>query len=167
MIFSKGIHMSDLYNFTARTLDGNNLSLRQYSGRVVLVVNTASECGFTPQYAGLEALHEKYHVRGLEVLGFPCNQFGSQEPGDAAQIGEFCQKNYGVSFQMFDKIEVNGPGAHPLYQWLKSSAPGILGTEPIKWNFTKFLVGRDGKVVKRYAPQTEPKALEADIEALL
>ncbi len=159
--------MSDLYGFSATTLDGKNLDLKQYQGKVVLVVNTASECGFTPQYAGLEALYEKYRSRGLEVLGFPCNQFGSQEPGDAAQIGDFCQRNYGVSFQMFGKIEVNGPGAHPLYQWLKSAAPGILGTEPIKWNFTKFLVGRDGKVVKRYAPQTEPRALEGDVETQL
>ncbi len=159
--------MSDLYGFSATTLDGKELSLEQYQGRVVLVVNTASECGFTPQYAGLEALYRKYRAQGFEVLGFPCNQFGAQEPGDAAQIGEFCRNNYGVSFQLFGKIEVNGAGAHPLYQWLKKAAPGILGTEPIKWNFTKFLVGRDGIVVKRYAPQTEPKTLEKDIEALL
>jgi len=159
--------MSDLYDFSAKTLDGNELGLDTYRGRVVLVVNTASECGFTPQYAGLEALHEKYRARGLSVLGFPCNQFGHQEPGDAAAIGDFCQKNYGVSFQMFDKIDVNGKGAHPLYQWLTSSAPGIFGTEAIKWNFTKFLIGRDGKVAKRYAPQTEPKGLEGDIEQLL
>ncbi len=159
--------MNDLYSFSAMTLDGKKLALGQYRGEVVLVVNTASECGFTPQYAGLEALYGKYRGQGFEVLGFPCNQFGAQEPGDAAQIGEFCRNNYGVSFQMFDKIEVNGPGAHPLYQWLKNAAPGILGTEPIKWNFTKFLIGRDGKVVRRYAPQTKPKALEKDIEALL
>lgn len=159
--------MSDLYEFSVKTLDGKNLDLKDYRGNVVLVVNTASECGFTPQYAGLEALHKKHHGKGLEVLGFPCNQFGHQEPGDAAAIGAFCQKNYGVSFQMFDKIEVNGASAHPLYQWLTRSAPGILGTEAIKWNFTKFLIGRDGKVAKRYAPQTEPKALEGDIEALL
>lgn len=159
--------MSDLYSFSAATLDGKNLDLGQYQGKVVLVVNTASQCGFTPQYAGLEALYEKYRKQGFEVLGFPCNQFGAQEPGDALQIGEFCQKNYGVSFQMFDKIEVNGPGAHPLYQWMKNAAPGILGTEPIKWNFTKFLIGRDGLVVRRYAPQTEPRALEKDIERLL
>ncbi len=159
--------MSDLYSFSATTLDGKNLDLRQYQGKVVLVVNTASQCGFTPQYAGLEALYEKYRKQGFEVLGFPCNQFGAQEPGDALQIGEFCQKNYGVSFQMFDKIEVNGPGAHPLYQWMKSAAPGILGTEPIKWNFTKFLIGHDGLMVRRYAPQTEPRAIEKDIERLL
>ena len=159
--------MSDLYEFSAKTLDGKNLDLKTFRGKVVLVVNTASECGFTPQYAGLEALHETYRGRGFEVLGFPCNQFGHQEPGGAAAIGAFCSKNYGVSFQMFDKIEVNGAGAHPLYKWLTRSAPGILGTEAIKWNFTKFLIGRDGKVAKRYAPQTEPKALEGDIKALL
>jgi glutathione peroxidase len=159
--------MGDLYEFSAKTLDGGNLGLETYRGKVVLVVNTASECGFTPQYAGLQELHEKYRVRGLSVLGFPCNQFGHQEPGGAVEIGAFCEKNFGVSFQMFDKIEVNGKGAHPLYQWLTSSAPGIFGTEAIKWNFTKFLIGRDGKVVKRYAPQTEPKALEDDIEKLL
>jgi glutathione peroxidase len=159
--------MSDFYEFSAKTLGGRNLELKSYRGKVVLVVNTASECGFTPQYAGLEELHELYRGRGLAVLGFPCNQFGHQEPGDAAAIGAFCQKNYGVTFQLFDKIEVNGPGAHPLYKWLTHSAPGILGTEAIKWNFTKFLIGRDGKVAKRFAPQTEPKALEGDIEALL
>lgn len=159
--------MSDLYSFAAATLDGRELDLGQYRGKVVLVVNTASECGFTPQYAGLEALYEKYRGQGFEVLGFPCNQFGAQEPGDAQQIGAFCQANYGVSFPMFGKIEVNGPGAHPLYQWLKQAAPGILGTEPIKWNFTKFLIGRDGLVVKRYAPQTEPKSIEEEIKALL
>jgi glutathione peroxidase len=148
-------------------LGGENLELKTFRGKVVLVVNTASECGFTPQYAGLEALNQKYRARGLEVLGFPCNQFGAQEPGEAAEIGAFCRKNYGVSFRMFDKIEVNGPGAHPLYQWLTQAAPGILGTEAIKWNFTKFLIGRDGKVVKRYAPKTEPGAIEGDIEALL
>jgi glutathione peroxidase len=159
--------MSDLYQFSARTLDGKNLELEDYRGKVILVVNTASECGFTPQYAGLEELHDMYRGGGLVVLGFPCNQFGHQEPGDAAAIGAFCKKNYGVSFPMFDKIEVNGPDAHPLYKWLTHSAPGILGTEAIKWNFTKFLVGRDGKVAKRYAPQTAPKALEGDIQALL
>lgn len=159
--------MSDLYSYSATALGGAKLDLKQYAGRVVLVVNTASKCGFTPQYAGLQALHQKYHERGFEVLGFPCNQFGVQEPGDASQIGEFCEKNYGVTFQMFEKIEVNGPGAHPLYRWLTHEAPGILGTEQIKWNFTKFLIGRDGRIVRRYAPQTEPRALEGDIEALL
>jgi len=159
--------MSDLYDFSGKTLGGENLELKTLRGKVVLVVNTASECGFTPQYAGLEALNQKYRARGLEVLGFPCNQFGAQEPGTAAEIGALCRKNYGVSFRMFDKIEVNGPGAHPLYKWLTQAAPGILGTEAIKWNFTKFLLGRDGKVVKRYAPKTEPGAIESDIEAVL
>lgn len=159
--------MNTLYRFSAKTLTGKNLDLKHYQGKVALVVNTASECGFTPQYAGLEALHKKYHEQGLEVLGFPCNQFGAQEPGDAAQIGEFCKNNYGVSFQMFDKIEVNGPNAHPLYQWLTQAAPGIMGSNEIKWNFTKFLLARDGRVVRRYAPQTEPKAIEGDIEKLL
>jgi glutathione peroxidase len=153
-----------LYDFSAKMLQGGELPLADFRGKVVLVVNTASECGFTPQYAGLEALHRKYHDQGLAVLGFPCNQFGKQEPGDAAAIGAFCEKNYGVSFRMFDKIEVNGPGAHPLYRWLVREAPGLLGTEAIKWNFTKFLIGRDGQVVERYAPKTVPEALEPDIE---
>ena len=157
-------NMPDLYGFSARTLAGKEFELEQYRGKVVLVVNTASQCGMTPQYAGLEALHRKFEAKGLAVLGFPCNQFGNQEPGGADEIASFCQKNYGVSFQMFDKIEVNGGNAHPLYQWLRREAPGVLGSEAIKWNFTKFLVGRDGKVVKRFAPQTEPKSLEADIE---
>jgi len=159
--------MSELYEFSATTLAGKPIRFGRYRGKVVLVVNTASQCGFTPQYAGIEALHRKYRERGLAVLGFPCNQFAGQEPGSAEEIGAFCEKNYGVSFQMFDKVEVNGPGAHPLYQWLKHAAPGMLGTEAIKWNFTKFLVGRDGRVVKRYAPQTAPAGLAADIEALL
>jgi len=159
--------MGDLYQFSAKTLGGAAKSLADYRGKVVLVVNTASECGYTPQYEGLEGLNRKYHGKGLEVLGFPCNQFGAQEPGDAAQIGAFCEKNYGVSFQMFDKIRVNGPEAHPLYKWLTRAAPGILGTEAIKWNFTKFLLGRDGKVFKRYATATKPAALEDDIERLL
>lgn len=159
--------MSDLYDFSAKALDGSARGLGAYRGKVVLVVNTASECGFTPQYEGLEALSRKYRDQGLEVLGFPCNQFGGQEPGDAAQIGAFCEKNYGVSFPMFDKIEVNGPGAHPLYKWLTHSAPGILGTQAVKWNFTKFLLGRDGKVFKRYATATKPEALAGDIEKLL
>lgn len=159
--------MPDLFDFSAKTLAGKELDLKQYRGKVVLVVNTASQCGMTPQYAGLEALHRKFEAKGLAVLGFPCNQFGKQEPGGAQEIASFCQKNYGVSFQMFDKIEVNGENAHPLYQWLTREAPGVLGTEAIKWNFTKFLIGRDGKVVNRYAPQTEPKSLEADLENLL
>jgi len=159
--------MSDLYGFSAKALNGGTVGFDAYRGKVVLVVNTASECGFTPQYEGLEAISRKYRAKGFEVLGFPCNQFGAQEPGGAAEIGAFCQKNYGVSFQMFDKIEVNGSAAHPLYRWLKESAPGILGIEAIKWNFTKFLIGRDGKIFKRYAPPTKPQALEGDIERLL
>jgi glutathione peroxidase len=159
--------MSDLYDFSAKTLDGRPIALNAYRGKVVLVVNTASECGFTPQYEGLEAISRKYRAKGLEVLGFPCNQFGGQEPGDAVQIGAFCEKNYGVTFQMFDKIKVNGADAHPLYQWLSHAAPGILGTDAIKWNFTKFLLGRDGKVFKRYATATKPEAIEGDIERLL
>ncbi len=155
------------HDFSARTLQGDEVSFGGYRGKVGLVVNTASACGFTPQYAGLEALHRKYRDRGLAVLGFPCNQFGAQEPGDAAAIAAFCESGYGVSFRMFDKIEVNGSGAHPLYRWLVREAPGLLGTEAIKWNFTKFLVGRDGRVLKRYAPQTAPETLAADIEAAL
>ena len=159
--------MSTVYDFSASALDGAKIDLGRYKGRVVLVVNTASECGLTPQYAGLEALHQKFQKRGLDVLGFPCNQFGAQEPGDASQIGAFCQKSYGVSFQMFGKIEVNGDAAHPLYKWLTQSSPELPGSEPIKWNFTKFLIGPDGNVVERYAPQTEPAQLEGDIEKLI
>lgn len=159
--------MSNVYDFSANTLDGKPATLRDYAGKVMLVVNTASECGFTPQYAGLEALYRQYQEKGLVVLGFPCNQFGSQEPGTAEQIGSFCQKNYGVTFPMFEKIEVNGDGAHPLYRWLKSNAKGLLGSEAIKWNFTKFLIGRDGKVVGRYATVTRPERLVGDIRRLL
>ena len=150
---------STVHDFEARSLDGKPASLRDYAGKVMLVVNTASKCGFTPQYKGLEALYEKYRDKGLVVLGFPCNQFGEQEPGSAAEIGAFCEKNYGVSFPMFEKIDVNGDAAHPLYQWLKKSAPGLLGSERIKWNFTKFLLDRNGKVVERYAPMTKPEDL--------
>ena len=159
--------MSSLYDFTAKTLHGELKALADYAGKVVLVVNTASECGFTPQYAGLQQLHEKYHSQGLEVLGFPCNQFGAQEPGDAAQIAAFCEQNYRVSFQLFEKVAVKGPEAHPLFQWLTHIAPGILGTEVVKWNFTKFLVDRDGKLVQRFAPIDKPQAIAADIERLL
>jgi glutathione peroxidase len=148
-------------------LDGATLPLASLHGRVLLVVNTASACGFTPQLAGLQALHARYAPRGLSVLGFPCNQFGQQEPGSAAEIGAFCQRQYGVDFPIMAKTEVNGPRAHPLYQWLKAEAPGVLGTRSIKWNFTKFLVGRDGQVRARYAPQHRPEALAADIEAAL
>jgi glutathione peroxidase len=159
--------MASIYSFSARTLGGEEVSLEQYRGKVLLIVNTASECGFTPQYAGLQKLYETYAGRDFVVLGFPCNQFGKQEPGDATQIGSFCEKNYGVSFPMFEKIDVNGANAHPLYRYLTGEAPGLLGLEGIKWNFTKFLVGRDGTVVKRYAPVTKPDAITGDIEKLL
>ncbi|WP_322058170.1 glutathione peroxidase [Paraburkholderia sp. J63] len=160
--------MSTVYSFSATPLGGGApVSFEHYAGKVMLIVNTASECGFTPQYQGLQKLHEQYAARGLAVLGFPCNQFGKQEPGDAAQIGAFCEKNFGVTFPVFEKIEVNGENAHPLYQWLKGEAPGLLGIGRIKWNFTKFLVDRNGKVVKRYAPATKPDAIAADIESLL
>lgn len=154
-------------DFDAALPGGETLSLADKAGKVLLVVNTASKCGFTPQYAGLEALWRKYRDRGFEVIGFPCNQFGAQEPGNADEIASFCSLNYGVSFPMMAKIDVNGSGADPLYQWLKAEAPGILGTQRIKWNFTKFLIGRDGKVVRRYAPTDKPEGLEADIEAQL
>ena len=159
--------MTSIYSFSARTLAGEPVTLERYAGKVLLIVNTASECGFTPQYAGLQKLYEDYSARGLVVLGFPCNQFGRQEPGDAAQIGSFCEKNYGVTFPMFEKIDVNGANAHPLYRWLTGEAPGLLGLEAIKWNFTKFLVDREGNVVKRYAPVTKPDAIAADIDKLL
>ncbi|MBN3812103.1 glutathione peroxidase [Paraburkholderia sp. Ac-20347] len=160
--------MTTVYAFSAEPLGGGApVSLEQYAGKVLLIVNTASECGFTPQYAGLQKLHDEYTARGLAVLGFPCNQFGKQEPGDASQIGAFCEKNFGVTFPMFAKIDVNGANAHPLYQWLTEEAPGVLGLERVKWNFTKFLVDRNGNVVKRYAPVTKPDAIAADIEKLL
>jgi glutathione peroxidase len=159
--------MSIAHDFEASSITGENQSLAAYRGRVLLIVNTASACGFTPQFAGLEALWETYGPRGLTVLGFPSNEFGGQDPGSNAEIAGFCQKNYGVSFPMMAKVEVNGSGAHPLWQWLKEEAPGILGTEAIKWNFTKFLVGRDGRVLKRYAPNDKPESLAADIEAAL
>jgi glutathione peroxidase len=158
--------MTTVYDFSARTLGGAELSLKQFQGKVLLIVNTASACGFTPQYRGLEDLQQAYGARGFSVLGFPCNQFGHQEPGDAAQIGQFCARNYGVSFPMFDKIEVNGAGAHPLYRYLKGEKSGLLGAA-IKWNFTKFLLDRSGRVVQRYAPTTSPDSLKKDIEALL
>ncbi len=159
--------MSTLYTFSARTLAGEPVSLDRYRGKVLLIVNTASECGFTPQYAGLQQLYERFAARGLEVLGFPCNQFGRQEPGDAEQIGSFCAKNFGVTFPMFEKIDVKGPQAHPLYRYLTQEARGLLGTTSIKWNFTKFLVDRSGHVLKRYAPKTKPEQIVADIETLL
>jgi len=160
--------MPTLHNYSANTLDGKKLDLKQYQGKLVLAVNTASRCGLiTPHYEGLEALHEKYQAKGLAVLGFPCNQFGAQEAGSATEIGAFCEKNYGVKFQMMEKIDVNGPGAHPLYQWLTADAPGQTAPEPIKWNFAKFLIGPDGAIIKRYAPQVEPKDIDADIAAIL
>jgi glutathione peroxidase len=159
--------MSTIYDYTAQSLDGHEISLSDYRGKTLLIVNTASACGFTPQYAGLEALYEKLAPEGLVVLGFPCNQFGKQEPGSASEIGAFCEKNYGVRFPMFSKIDVNGANAHPLYKYLKRAKRGLFGTPAIKWNFTKFLVGRDGKVVARYAPMTKPENLEASIRAIL
>ena len=156
-----------VYDFEALGIDGQAVHLSQYKGQVMLIVNTASACGFTPQFTGLEKLHQQYGDKGLAVIGFPCNQFASQDPGDDAQIANFCQKNYGVSFQMMSKIKVNGDGAHPLYQWLTAEAPGILGSKAIKWNFTKFLVGKDGRVVKRYAPQDAPEKIVKDIETAL
>ena len=161
--------MSDttLFNFSATSIRGDKADFSAQRGKVFLVVNTASECGFTPQFAGLEQLWKDYQARGLVVVGFPCNQFGRQDPGDNTQIENFCQANYGVSFPMMAKIEVNGSGADPLWKWLKSEAPGVLGTEAIKWNFTKFLVGKDGKVIKRYAPNDDPANLRPDIEAAL
>jgi glutathione peroxidase len=158
--------MTSVYDFTVLNAAGKERPLKEFEGKVLLIVNTASKCGFTPQFAGLEELYEKYKDQGLEVLGFPCNQFGKQDPGSNDEIQEFCQLNYGVSFPMFGKIEVNGSGADPLFKHLKDEAPGML-TKNIKWNFTKFLVDADGNVVKRYAPTVKPKDIEADIEALL
>jgi glutathione peroxidase len=159
--------MSTIEDFQARRIDGQPIALSQFKGKVLLIVNTASQCGFTPQFAGLEALHETYAGQGLVVLGFPCNQFGAQDPGADNEIASFCLVNYDVHFPMMAKIDVNGPAAHPLYQWLTREAPGLLGSKAIKWNFTKFLVGRDGKVVKRYAPLDKPASLARDIEAAL
>ncbi len=156
-----------LYAFSARSIEGQPVALADYRGKVLLIVNTASACGFTPQFEGLEALHQRYGALGLAVLGFPCNQFGAQDPGSNAEIATFCQRNYGVSFPMMEKIEVNGAQAAPLYRWLTAEAPGLLGTKAIKWNFTKFLVGRDGKVIRRYAPTDTPAKLAQDIEAAL
>jgi glutathione peroxidase len=155
-----------LHDFKATAIDGSEVSLDEYAGDVVLVVNTASACGFTPQFAGLEELYQTYREQGLTVLGFPCNQFGNQDPGSDDEIGAFCQKNYGVTFPMFSKVDVNGDDEHPLFTWLKSEQGGLLGSK-IKWNFTKFLVGRDGAVIERYAPTTEPAGIAADIEKAL
>jgi len=159
--------MSSVYDFEAQSIDGKPVALEQYRGKPLLIVNTASACGFTPQFGGLEKLHQTYGARGLVVLGFPCNQFGSQDPGSNEEIGAFCQKNFGVSFPMMSKVNVNGAEAHPLYQWLSAEAPGLLGSKAIKWNFTKFLVGKDGRVLKRFAPQDAPEKLSKDIEAAL
>jgi len=159
--------MSSIYDFEAQQINGQDIALSQFKGKVMLIVNTASKCGFTPQFGGLEELHRAYTGKGLVVLGFPCNQFGSQDPGADGEIAEFCQVNYGVSFPMMGKIDVNGPAAHPLYKWLSSEAPGLLGSKAIKWNFTKFLVGKDGQVIRRYAPTDKPADLAKDVEAAL
>lgn len=159
--------MPSITDLTVKAADGTPVDLSAYAGKVLLIVNTASKCGFTPQYEGLEALHRQFGDRGFEVLGFPCNQFGAQEPGDAAEIANFCSLTYDVTFPVFAKIDVNGANADPLFVALKKQAPGILGTEGIKWNFTKFLVGKDGEVVERYAPTTKPADIAADIEKLL
>jgi glutathione peroxidase len=158
--------MAGIYDFTAESLAGEDIPLKRFEGQVLLIVNTASACGFTPQYRGLEALHQELSPRGFSVLGFPCNQFGSQEPGDARQIEQFCASNYAITFPMFAKIDVNGSAAHPLYQYLRSEKSGLLGSS-IQWNFTKFVVDRSGKVVARHAPTTSPEALTKEIEALL
>jgi len=159
--------MASIYDFSAKTLDGKTVSLSDFKGNAMLIVNTASKCGFTPQYAGLESLYEKLREKGLTILGFPCNQFGKQEPGNEEEIGAFCRINYGVSFPMFAKIDVNGPNTHPLYEFLKGEQPGVLGTKNIKWNFTKFLVDRNGKVVDRFAPMTKPDEIEKSIATVL
>ena len=159
--------MSNIYQFEAELLEGDIKALADYKGKVMLIVNTASKCGFTPQFAGLEKLYEKYKPQGLEILGFPCNQFGGQDPGTNKEIAAFCQRNYGVNFPMFAKVDVKGPEAHAIFRFLTREAKGILGSQNIKWNFTKFLVGRNGEVLGRYAPTTKPEALEADLEKAL
>lgn len=158
---------SPIFDFEATSIDGRPVRLADYRGQVLLIVNTASQCGFTPQFAGLEALWQAYRDRGLVVLGFPSNEFGGQDPGSNEQIASFCSLNYGVQFPMMAKVKVNGAEAHPLYKWLTAEAPGLLGTKAIKWNFTKFLVGRDGRVIRRYAPTDKPESLKSDIEAAL
>ena len=159
--------MTSVHDFEARRIDGTSAPLADFRGQVLLIVNTASKCGFTPQYEGLEALYRRYKDRGFAILGFPCNQFGAQEPGDAAEIGAFCSLTYDVSFPMMAKIEVNGPAAHPLYAYLKKAQKGLLGSEGIKWNFTKFLVDREGRVVRRFAPVDTPEKIASAVEALL
>ena len=161
------MNANTIYDFQAQSISGQNIALSDFKGKVLLIVNTASKCGFTSQFGGLEALHKTYASRGLVVVGFPCNQFGSQDPGANGEIAEFCQVNYGVSFPMMGKVDVNGPAAHPLYKWLSAEAPGLLGSKSIKWNFTKFLVGKDGQAIKRYAPTDKPAALAKDIVAAL
>ena len=159
--------MTSVYDYTAKTITGEDKAIADFKGQVLLVVNTASKCGFTPQFKGLEELYEKYKGKGLAVLGFPCNQFLNQDPADDATISEFCELNYGVTFPMFAKIDVNGDDAHPLFRHLTSAAPGLLGSKAVKWNFTKFLVDRNGRVINRYAPATKPEDIAADIEKLL
>lgn len=159
--------MPGIHDFEALSIEGKPVPLSRFKGQVLLIVNTASACGFTPQFGGLQKLHEAYGARGLVVLGFPCNQFGAQDPGSNEEIAGFCQRNHGVSFPMMAKVDVNGADAHPLYRWLTAEAPGLLGSKAIKWNFTKFLVGKDGRVLKRYAPQDAPEKLAGDIEAAL
>ena len=159
--------METIYSFSARAINGSDISLADYTGQVLLVVNVASECGFTPQYAGLETLYRDYRDQGFAVLGFPCNQFGRQEPGDSDSISEFCTSRYDITFPLFEKIEVNGPGAHPLYVWLKSQKAGILGSESVKWNFSKFLTDRQGKVIQRLGPTGKPESLRKEIERAL
>lgn len=159
--------MDTVYSFQAKRIDGENISLEAYRGQLLLIVNTASRCGFTPQYQGLESLYREFKDQGFTVLGFPCNQFGQQEPGDSAEISDFCTVNFGVSFPLFEKIDVNGQIAHPLFQYLKAAAPGVLGTKAIKWNFTKFLVGRDGKAIKRYPSMAAPGSIRQDIQLYL
>jgi glutathione peroxidase len=159
--------MSTIFDFHAKSIRGEDVSLEKYRGKVLLVVNVASHCGFTPQYTGLQSLYDKFHDRGLEILAFPCNQFGGQEPGTDEEVLSFCSLNYDVKFDLFSKVQVNGDQAHPLFQYLKKEAPGLLGSEGIKWNFTKFLVDRDGRVLKRFASMTTPSQLESEIESLL
>jgi glutathione peroxidase len=159
--------MASIYDFSVDDIHGKPVKLDKYQDKVMLIVNTASQCGFTPQYKGLEALYEKYHGKGLEVLGFPCNQFGAQEPGTEEEIAQFCEVNYGVTFPLFAKVDVNGTNAAPVYKYLKSEKPGLLGSEAIKWNFTKFLVDRKGRVVARYAPNDTPESMAGDIEKAL
>ncbi|PEC86149.1 glutathione peroxidase [Bacillus cereus] len=156
-----------VYDFSAKTITGEDKALKDYEGKALLIVNVASKCGFTPQYKGLQEVYDKYKDRGLEILGFPCNQFGGQEPGTEADITSFCELNYGVNFPMFAKIDVKGDKAHPLYTYMTEQAPGLLGMKSVKWNFTKFLIGKDGKVVGRFAPQTKPVDLEVEIEKIL